>query len=332
MTLRLYKLAAIMLATFAADVACAAQARAEEAPIMTLGRETPPPRAFLDLCRRDPASCANDADAGSIAQARRDSEVASRNYWLLRVRSVQAPAAAPAAGPEGPVAFAARPPVAPVPVLADVAVKAIFQPGAIGDTAKDLQTAAFVESSKVHWPRRGSSASPERPFASWLKHELAMPGTRAQLPERPGDTPAAKPALAPAAPLARQSDLWRSVEAVNRAVNRSIRGRSDQDLFGREDVWQTSAEGTVTQGDCEDFVIEKRRRLLAAGLSGSQMSIALVRTARGQSHAVLLVATDDGEYVLDSLSPWILAWDKAGYRWISRQGRGTPLRWVALAA
>lgn len=325
MTIRFNKLIAVLLAAFTCNVGFAVQADALEAPVMTMGRETPPPRGFLDLCRRDPVSCSNATDAASIDQARRDSEMATQNYWLLRVRSVQAPAA-PAAGPADDLTAATPPPVTPTPDK--IIMTAVLQPMSVSDLRKPADEGATVGLFKVHWPRRSVSISPDRPFVAWLKHELAVPGVRPQLPEQRSITPTAKSDSVAA--LDRSSDLWRSVEAVNRAVNRSIRSRSDQDLFGREDVWQTSSERAVTEGDCEDFVIEKRRRLLAAGLDGAQMSIALVQTGQGQSHAVLLVATDEGEYVLDSLSPWVVAWNKSGYRWISRQARGTPLRWVSL--
>ena len=42
----------------------------------------------------------------------------------------------------------------------------------------------------------------------------------------------------------------------------------------------------------------------------------MVRTRCGEGHAVLLVATDQGALVLDSLSPWIVGWQEAPYAWV----------------
>jgi predicted transglutaminase-like cysteine proteinase len=48
-------------------------------------------------------------------------------------------------------------------------------------------------------------------------------------------------------------------------------------------------------------------------------------------HAVLLVATENGEVVLDNLSPWVLPWAEAPYAWLDRQAAGTG-KWVRVAA
>jgi predicted transglutaminase-like cysteine proteinase len=45
-------------------------------------------------------------------------------------------------------------------------------------------------------------------------------------------------------------------------------------------------------------------------------------------HAVLIVSTDQGDYVLDNLSPWIKGWQDVNYTWIERQVPGQPLRWA----
>ena len=66
-----------------------------------------------------------------------------------------------------------------------------------------------------------------------------------------------------------------------------------------------------------------------AGL-GYALTIAIVRTRQGEGHAVLLVATDQGEYVLDNLSPWAMPWRQVGYQWLKRQAPGQPLTWVSI--
>src|SRR5690349_9449857 len=59
------------------------------------------------------------------------------------------------------------------------------------------------------------------------------------------------------------SDMWRMVVAINRSVNASIQPMNDIDIYGRDEVW-TYPDGA---GDCEDYVLEKRRKLNERGIS-----------------------------------------------------------------
>jgi predicted transglutaminase-like cysteine proteinase len=88
--------------------------------------------------------------------------------------------------------------------------------------------------------------------------------------------------------------------------------------------------GERAEGDCKDYVLEKRRALVADGVPAADLSIAIVMTPWGETHAVLLVRTDRGELVLDSLSQWIQPWRKVHYKWIKRQAPGQQLTWVSL--
>jgi predicted transglutaminase-like cysteine proteinase len=142
----------------------------------------------------------------------------------------------------------------------------------------------------------------------------------------------AEPAAEPPA-LAMTPELWAQVRRVNDEVNRAIRRRSDLAAYGVADRWATPlSDGGRPYGDCEDFVLEKRRALLAAGLPRGAVDIALVVTRRGEAHAVLLLNTTQGEYALDNLTPWIVPWDEAPYQWRWREVGGDPLRWAAIAS
>jgi predicted transglutaminase-like cysteine proteinase len=143
----------------------------------------------------------------------------------------------------------------------------------------------------------------------------------------------AEPAAELAAPAqvawdARNRDLF---DRVNREVNRAILPRKDKDL-GVVDHWGAvlAADGR-RWGDCEDYVLEKRRRLIAGGVPAGALSIALVQAQNGEAHAVLLAGTDRGEFVLDNLTPWIVPWTEAPYRWLERQAPGAAFRWVRIS-
>lgn len=123
---------------------------------------------------------------------------------------------------------------------------------------------------------------------------------------------------------------WRMVSRVNRRLNREIRQVSDDRLYGVEDFWQRP-EGRRARGDCEDYVLAKRAALIAEGVPAEALSIAIVETRWGESHAVLLLASDRGEFILDSLSPWVTRWDRVDYDWRERQLPGRPFDWVQVA-
>lgn len=133
-------------------------------------------------------------------------------------------------------------------------------------------------------------------------------------------------------PLATDRALMAELERVNVQINRSIRYVPDSTLYGDEDHWHLPLQaGGLGAGDCKDFVLEKRRALIADGVPAADLSIAIVQTSWNETHAVLLVTTDQGEVVLDSLNSWVRPWQDVHYRWIERQAPGQQLNWVKLS-
>ena len=124
---------------------------------------------------------------------------------------------------------------------------------------------------------------------------------------------------------------WELINTVNRNVNRRIRRSSDARTFGVADFWQAPTEPGA-RGDCEDYVLAKRADLLRAGIPAGALSIAIVNTRWGESHAVLLLSSNVGEVVLDNLSPWISRWDQVDYDWQERQAPGRIFDWVRMAS
>jgi predicted transglutaminase-like cysteine proteinase len=122
--------------------------------------------------------------------------------------------------------------------------------------------------------------------------------------------------------------LWDLLEGVNRRVNAQIRPVHDRDLYGFEGYWTLPIANGVMAGDCKDYVLEKRRILMESGIPMTALSIALGTTAQGEYHAVLLVRTDRGEYVLDNLSPWVTPWTEVSYTWSKRQSALNPDIWI----
>jgi predicted transglutaminase-like cysteine proteinase len=127
--------------------------------------------------------------------------------------------------------------------------------------------------------------------------------------------------------VAMTPQAWASIQRVNRELNRAIRPQTDLAHYDREEYWTIPADGL---GDCEDYALAKRQKLIAAGLPAGALRVAIVMTRRGTLHAVLTVTTSDGDYMLDNLSDAVIAWTDSPYRWIERQDSAEPWRWVAL--
>lgn len=131
------------------------------------------------------------------------------------------------------------------------------------------------------------------------------------------------------ATTAASSDIDR-LNKVNRQVNRSVRFRTDAAQFGVDDVWTlpTADKDGLLYGDCEDYALQKRKILIAEGFAPEALSLAVVRTGRGEVHAVLLVNTDAGEMMMDSLTSFVVPWAKSAYALIARQVPGEPGAWA----
>jgi predicted transglutaminase-like cysteine proteinase len=124
------------------------------------------------------------------------------------------------------------------------------------------------------------------------------------------------------------AELWQQLETANRVVNVGVRSVSDVTHYGVQDFWELPFQGGGNAGDCEDYVLQKRQMLLARGVPMAALSIALVKTSWGEEHAVLLVRSAQGDYVLDNLTPWIKPWTAVSYNWIKWQSGDNPEVWV----
>ena len=83
-------------------------------------------------------------------------------------------------------------------------------------------------------------------------------------------------------------------------------------------------------GDCEDYVLLKRRILMESGWPREALLVTVVLKDKNEGHAVLTVTTDKGDYVLDNLNKNILLWSATGYRFVKRQSQANPNVWVSL--
>jgi len=87
---------------------------------------------------------------------------------------------------------------------------------------------------------------------------------------------------------------------VNNLVNKK-RYILDSKNWGQSDYWATPVEFLQRGGDCEDFAIMKYTALRSLGVPEERLRLAIVQdTHKNIPHAVLIVYTEQGAYLLDN--------------------------------
>jgi predicted transglutaminase-like cysteine proteinase len=119
----------------------------------------------------------------------------------------------------------------------------------------------------------------------------------------------------------------KDLASVNRYVNEAVKPMTDLEHWGTIEKWSYPDDG---YGDCEDYVLLKRRMLIQAGWPREALLITVVRDRNDDGHAVLTVRTDRGEYILDNQTDEVLPWFETGYRFVKRQSQKDPNVWVSL--
>ena len=122
------------------------------------------------------------------------------------------------------------------------------------------------------------------------------------------------------------AENWDQIDQVNRIVNTKIRPVSDLELYGVPDYWTYP----VDAGDCEDYVLLKKRYLTELGFNPDVMLITVVLDEHNEGHAVLTMVTAQGDYILDNRRHEILRWDDTGYKFLKRQSQATSNEWMSL--
>ncbi|WP_425990997.1 transglutaminase-like cysteine peptidase [Afipia sp. DC4300-2b1] len=120
---------------------------------------------------------------------------------------------------------------------------------------------------------------------------------------------------------------WKDLLRVNRWVNETIKPMTDMDHWGVIEKWSYPTDG---YGDCEDYVLLKRKMLIDAGWPREALLITVVRDKKGEGHAVLTVKSDKGEFILDNQNEEVVSWTETGYRFVKRQSQTDAQAWVSL--
>ncbi|MGY2047257.1 transglutaminase-like cysteine peptidase [Methylobacterium sp. JK268] len=181
----------------------------------------------------------------------------------------------------------------------------------IGGATSQAQTQTLASLPDA---RAGIDRGPvAKPVSAWVEFCSRYPGEC--------DVDTREPAT-----IALTSAVMRTLAAVNRRVNTRIKPLTDQAHWGVVDRWDFPDDG---YGDCEDYQLLKRRMLVERGLPKRALRMTVVIDEIGEGHAVLMVRTDRGDYILDNKTNAILPWQRTGYTFVKREGQD-GLAWVSL--
>ena len=93
------------------------------------------------------------------------------------------------------------------------------------------------------------------------------------------------------------------------------------------DWWTYPDDG---KGDCEDLQLLKRRILISSGYPRQALMMTVVRDEQGEGHAVLMVRTDHGDFILDNKTDEVKNWQATAYDFYKRQSQENPNEWVLI--
>lgn len=121
-------------------------------------------------------------------------------------------------------------------------------------------------------------------------------------------------------------ELMRLLSNVNRYFN-SFRYEYDQVKHGQIDYW-TARIDKFNAGDCDDYALSKRKRLIEEGVP-YQCMFPTICTVGNEGHLVLIVRTDVTDLLLDNIEQRVVGVDRVKYTWWFRLD---PVNksWVAL--
>lgn len=129
-------------------------------------------------------------------------------------------------------------------------------------------------------------------------------------------------------PVVSDAQVMAMAQVINTRINTVMQYRTDRVVWGVQERWvRPLAQYRSRFGDCEDFALEKRAALLEAGVPADRLRMAVAWSRSTGVHAVLIVRTAEGDFVLDNATAEIRRVDETGYQWRSVQSGTHLLAW-----
>jgi predicted transglutaminase-like cysteine proteinase len=119
---------------------------------------------------------------------------------------------------------------------------------------------------------------------------------------------------------------WKIIEEINTRVNASIEPLSDEINHWIEEKWDYAENW---YGDCEDYVLLKKKKLIEQWFPESSLLITIVRDKNWEWHAVLTIRTNKWDFILDNQTLKIHKWNETWYTYIKIQSQSAPNIWIS---
>src|ERR1019366_1391865 len=113
---------------------------------------------------------------------------------------------------------------------------------------------------------------------------------------------------------------------VNREVNRAIRPQENLNGVMAEE-WLVSPRA----GDCNDYAVTKRHKLLARGWPSRSLLLAEVVVPSGDHRLVPVVRSREYDLVLDNLNSKVRPVSQVRYEWVRAQQTKNPRFWCTIS-
>ena len=126
--------------------------------------------------------------------------------------------------------------------------------------------------------------------------------------------------------VALTNDAWNEINQVNQFVNSAIKPASDLDTYQTTEYWAYP----TTLGDCEDYVLLKKKLLVQLGFNADELLITVLLDEHGEGHAVLSILTKSADLILDNRRDEVLSVNQTNYKFLKRQSQLDPNQWVSL--
>lgn len=179
--------------------------------------------------------------------------------------------------------------------------------------ALDVSAKTQAQDSSVRSSPSLSVTSNTRPTRAWTAFCQKLPAECVVDPSEP-------------LTITLNPSTWSMIVSVNHRVNETILALPDRQHWGVEDRWDYPEDGI---GDCEDIQLVKRKLLIQAGLPRRALRMTVVIDGAGEGHAVLMVRSSKGEFILDNKRDAVLPWHRTGYVYVMREGVQSA-GWVSL--
>ena len=126
--------------------------------------------------------------------------------------------------------------------------------------------------------------------------------------------------------VALTDENWNEITQVNEFVNSAIMPASDMDTYNTTEYWAYPS----TVGDCEDYVLLKKKLLIQLGFNADELLITVLLDEHGEGHAVLSILTKGVDLILDNRRDEVLSVNQTNYIFLKRQSQLDPNQWVSL--